>query len=117
MAGCVLRAKKEGFDSKNFLHSANIEDATLIQGGFNLTVSRQENLDNQIAEVEEFLKNNTETLKTLTSILSPETPELNFGIWRTSSPVQSISLPLSLISQCSELGIEICTSIYEVNDR
>ena len=117
MAGCVLRVRKEDFDSKEFLHSANIENATLIQGGFNLTVSKNENLDTQIFEAEEFLKNNTETLRSLTSILSPDVPELNFGIWRNSSPVQSILLPLSIITQCSELGIEIRTSIYEVNDR
>ncbi len=116
MAGCVLRAKKEGFNSKEFLSTSNLDRATQFQGGFNLTISKSDDFKTQIKEVERFLINNRETLENLVSILSPDAPELNFGLWRNSTPVQSVSFPLSLIAQCSDLGIELCASIYEVND-
>ncbi len=117
MAGCVLRVKKDGFDPNEYLSSTSIDGATVVLDGFNLTVSKSDNLSSQIEEVEKFIEDNGETLENLTSLISPDAPEFNFGIWRNSNPVQSVSFPITLISKCSDLGIELCASIYEVNDR
>ena len=117
MAGCVLRVKKDGFDPNEYLSSTNIEGATVVQDGFNLTVSKSDDMSSQIEEVEIFIEDNQKTLENLTSLLRPDAPEFNFGIWRNSNPVQSVSFPITLISKCSDLGIELCTSIYEVHDR
>jgi len=83
-----LELKKKVLIQKNFYHLRALENATLFQGGFNLTISKSDNFNNQIEEVEKIIVNNREALENLVLILSTDAPELNFGYDRNSAPVQ-----------------------------
>ena len=116
MSGCVLRARRKGFDPEQFLSGGALPGSVAYDDGFNLTICESEELLVQLRDAEAFLRENSEQCGVLSKQLAPETPVLDFGIWRREAPSQSVVFPSSLVRVAGRLGFQLEVSIYEASD-
>ena len=116
MAGCVLRVQKNGIKPDTLLSSGIYPGAKKFKDGFNFTISDSDELEEQLKDSEAFLKTNEKECGNLGNELKPESPVLDFGIWKNEELTQSVKFPSSLVSLAGSLGFELCVSYYEASD-
>lgn len=116
MAGCVLRVRKKGINLETLLAIRAFRNAVTFIDGFNFTVSENEEFAKQIKDSNEFLKKNSKDCASLSALLRPEAPVLDFGVFPSGGPVHSFTFPSSLVSLAGSLGFELCASLYEASD-
>jgi len=134
MSGCVLRAGGKTFDVDAFLRESPFEPCrvfrrgeprlldpttTLDESGFNLVVSEAggDHLADQVRDAVAFLRANRPELRRLADQPGFEAAYLDFGC---DFPYRRIvgrrhRLPIELIRECSEVGIEIEVSVYAID--
>ena len=127
MAGCVLRATGEIFETGIFLEGSRFEPCNVFckgerktkssvweTSGFTLVVSEADGKDfeQQIKDAITFLKQNKAELLRLRSFVGIEGMSFDFGVYRNNEFIQSYFFPPLLISLAGEAEIALELSIY-----
>ena len=129
MPGCILRIDGTNFDPDAFLAASGLVADTVYHrgdgrrggrvsesGGFTVLVSEAgvEEFEEQIEAAVEFLRINNDELTRLARFPGVETVLLDFGC---AFPNQRVAgrffrLPLPLLRECAEVGVEVELSVY-----
>ncbi len=128
MCGCVLRAGGENFDVDGFLADSPFVPSRIFRrsderssvgravSGFNLTVSDAagDQLKEQIDDALRFLRANRHELRRLTGRADVDPVEIDFGCDFPYGKTlgRNHRLPIALIRECADLGIEVNISVY-----
>jgi hypothetical protein len=127
MPGCVLRATGDNFRVEKLLEASSLIPCNVFRkgerksssrvwetSGITIAVSDSDGSDlaSQISCAIEFLRDNRDELLRLRKFDGVEEMELDFGIYRQNSFLQSNLFPAELVAIAGDLQIGIELSIY-----
>jgi hypothetical protein len=128
MPGCVLRAGSETFDVDAFLADSSWEPSAVFrrgesrgpnritsQSGFNLVVSNQDRIAEQIPEVLLFLSAHEPEILRLVQSVGPENVVLDFGTGFRESAAQSERFTAKLVRAAGSANVALEISIYHID--
>lgn len=118
MAGCVLRASiKEWNPTQETIAFLGALETHSDRETLRVCISEAEQFQEQVDEVLHFFDRFPGEIEALVSCIKPEVVELDFGIWRSEDPMQSVCFPARLVSRAGEWGIALRTSVYYASDQ
>ena len=130
MLDTIWRISSEEFDVDNFIHQFQIKDTSAIfrkgemgrrgkankESGVNILVSEELNSKENIEEISEFIKNNSEALKYLLSNGVSSTMDIGCSVGTADQFTKSITAPPDLLLLLNKYAISLQFSAYPATD-
>ena len=130
MLDTIWRISATEFDVKYFIHQFKIKDTSAIflkgeigwrgivnkESGVNVLVSEELNSNENIEEISEFIKNNSEALKYLLSNNISSTMDIGCSVGTTDQYIKSVTAPPDLLLLLNKYAISLQFSAYPATD-